>query len=193
MARLCADLRLLACAGSADDKDAANITASANSANFTKNDWVLAGLWVMGLFFNRLLTSLKFIECAHSKKNKQYGASKTCLIIAESCERRNGTPAWSRAGVSVRGYRAVRSGTPPVSVIRRIVTVRCREASMGFLWRGSTETRSLFCAGGPVARKSETLAASGRLWPWLRGRLAGRTWWLPWQFRLARPLKIRRR
>lgn len=50
MARVGTDLRLLACAGSADDKDAANIAASANSANFTKNDWVLAGFWIMAYF-----------------------------------------------------------------------------------------------------------------------------------------------
>src|SRR6185437_3834485 len=36
------------------------------------------------------------------------------------------------------------------------------------------------------------LAVSGRLWPWLRGRLAGRTWWLPLWFRLARPSGILR-
>lgn len=79
----------------------------------TTGSWLGFGSWA--IFLNRLLTSLKFVECAHSKKNKQYGASKTCLIIAESCERRNGTPSWSRAGVSVRRYRTVRSGTRALS------------------------------------------------------------------------------
>lgn len=56
-----------------------------------------------GLFFNRLPTSLKVFERVHSKKNKQYDARKTCLIIAKSCVRRNGTPGWkSRGSISTR-------------------------------------------------------------------------------------------